>query len=358
MPDVYRRVILKPADLTSEAASTLRDQLSAAVEAQQQLASKSLHVLQPVGGLCENDQAFFFEHEPAEPLPVAVLFDVDADRMDAPQLMRVAGALFEALRAAHTSEGRGIVHGGVCAGVLVRTTDGIDKLSDFGLAPAICAALGVESYLNLAVTPIGEGPPDIQGTGVWEVLEPDEFERDDRICAFIDPEKYGTQMLDTFEAGSDVISAAFVLHLLAEHRHPYLFNEPDAHRIPEMSEFMAMGRFNGARRKDLRESDDPGVRLWCDLVAKGLSRLPRDRPTSAELADAIGQYVKPPDAGEILARKFDAVAEGVESGAPDEIDWVAVDRESQAIANAEAVSPELVARARVLCARAKGHLLL
>ncbi len=359
MPDAYRRIILKPADLTSEAASTLREALSASVDAQRQLASKSLHVLQFVGELRENDRAFFIEHEPADPLPVEALFDPDADRLEVPELMRVAGALFEALRAAHTGgEERPVVHGGICGGVLVRTADGIDKITDFGFAPAVCSALGVEAYLNLAAGAVDNGPPELCGTGVWEVLGPDEFERDDRLCAFIDPEKYGTQMLDTFEAGSDVISAGFVLHLLAEHRHPYLFNEPDAHRIPEMAEFMAMGRFNGARRKDMRESDDPGVRAWCDLVAKALSRLPRDRPSAVELAEAIGEYVKPPDASEILGRKLDALAKRVEASAPDEVDWAEVDQSARSIAEAEGVSPDVTGRAKSLSARARGRILL
>ena len=49
----------------------------------------------------------------------------------------------------------------------------------------------------------------------------------------------------------------------------------------EMAEYMAMGTATRARRKELRESSDPAVRRWCDLVAKMIDRLPQNRPAAS-----------------------------------------------------------------------------
>ena len=354
MAQAYRRVILKPAGLSESDSSRLAEMLAAAIARQQQLASKSVHVLQFAGRLEETEQAFYVEHEPAEALPVEGLFDQDFPGAEDKQLLRLAAALFDALAAAHGKEQqRSQGHGGLCPGALLVSPDGIEKVSDFGFAPAICATLGVESYVNLAVGPKSDDTPETQATGAWEVLSPDEFERQDRLCAFIDPEKYGTQTLKSFEPGSDIIAAGFILHLLAEHQHPYLYADPDAHRFVEMSEYMAMGRYNGARRKDLRESQDPAVKLWCELVGKMLARLPQERPSAAELGRVLGQHVRPMDAGEILRRRLEAVDELVERNA-----WEEVRRVVKGLADSEALPLGLAERANALLRQANANLLL
>lgn len=354
MAQAHRRVILKPAGLSESDSSRLAEMLATAIERQQQLASESVHVLQFIGGLQETEQAFYVEHEPAEALPAEGLFDQDASGAEDKQLLRLAAALFDALAAAHgTEQQRPQSHGGLCPGALLISPDGIEKMSDFGFAPAICATLDVESYVNLAVSPKTEGSPETQATGAWEVLSPDEFERQDRLCAFIDPEKYGTQTLRSFEPGSDIIAAGFILHLLAEHQHPYLYADPDAHRFVEMSEYMAMGRYNGARRQDLRESGDPAVKLWCELVGKMLARLPQERPSAVELGRALGQHVKPVDAGEILRRRLEAVNELVERNA-----WQEVRRVVKGLVDSKAAPPDLAERANALLRQADANLLL
>ncbi|MGB2985194.1 MAG: hypothetical protein WBE26_04870 [Phycisphaerae bacterium] len=315
MPEVYRRVVLKPAGLSVEDSARLRERLAAAVELQQQLASQSPHVLQLVGGLEEDDRAFFVQHEPARALKITELFDSEAPLAGETQLLRTAVALADALRAAHGGDWpQPIVHGGLCGGAVLETSDGVQKLTDFGFAPGICAALGVESYLELALEPNTQGPPHRVGTGVWEVLSPDLDTRDDRICGFIDPEKYGNRMLETFEPGSDIIAAGILLHLLAEHRHP-LLEDPEDHRMVAMAESMAWRVYDGRRRRELRESTDPQVQRWCELVGGMLARIPKDRPSASDIVSAFAKVgVKPVDAGEALRRRLEATAALIENG--------------------------------------------
>ncbi|MHC4093280.1 MAG: hypothetical protein ACYSVY_23925 [Planctomycetota bacterium] len=224
MAESYRRVIARPDGVDGGDWSRLGEMLAAAVDRQQQqIAAQSPHVLRFTGGLQEREDnsAFFVEHEPASAMPIGALFDRSAPPLHESQLLRVTVALFDALRAAHApQQQRPTAHGSVCPGVVLFAADGVAKVTDFGFAPAVYSALGEQRYINLAVGPAERGRPGTQITGRWEVLTADEFERDDRICAFIDPEKYGNHTLNAFEPGSDVISAGFVLHLLAEHQHP------------------------------------------------------------------------------------------------------------------------------------------
>ena len=278
----YRRVIRRPDGIDDDAWAKATSQLDDAIALQKLLARATNHVLQFTGDLEADDDTLYIEHEAASAIPAAHFHDTESTPEDTETLVDYARGLFDAIRAAH-DDATPAIHGGLCPGVLLTAPDGTLKVSDFGFAPAICAALGVDAYTNLAV-----GRPDeAVATGVWEVLAPDVFDRTDRICAFIDPEKYGRPALHTFEAGSDIIAAGFLLHMLAERQHPYLYAEPDAHRLVEMSAFMAMGRYNGARRQDLRESTDDTVRIWCDVVGRTLSRLPARRPSAQQASQAL-----------------------------------------------------------------------
>lgn len=320
MPESPRRVILKPPQLDARTAAQLERALSAAVEAQVGLATRSAHILQLTGSLQQDDTSFYIEHEPAKPLvQPAALFDASQTGTDAPTLLRLAAALFDALKTVHGASGALRVHGAICPGVMLVSVDGIEKISDFGFAQAICSVLGPERYLNLAVKVPAESDPS-GATAIWEALPAEEYERQDRICAFVDPEKYRTQSMTGFETGSDIIAAGFLLHLLAEREHPYL-PEPDAHRMVEMSQFMAMSRYNGSRRPDLRGSSDPGVKLWCELVEQMLATLPQERPTSAAVSQALYAYVKPASAGDLAARQFQTRQDRLRTTPPDQIDW-------------------------------------
>ena len=343
MSEVFRRVILKPDGLSDEVSAALAKSLDGAVKAQQRLASKSPHVLQLVGSLQENEKAFFVDHEPAQILISSPdLFSPDTPTADSKRLLQITVAVLDALRAVHSGAISPIrAHGGVCPGVMVKTTEGVEKLTDFSFAPAICTALDTDHYLNLAVGKAAESTVDGIISGQWEVLSPDEYDREDRICAFIDPEKYGTGMMDGFEPGSDIIAAGIYLHLLAEHQHPYLQADPDAHRMVDMSEFMAQNLFNNARRQDLRESEDAAVKLWCDLLAKMLARLPKDRPSAAEATESLSAYVKPIDAGELLRRQLEKLKKQVDAGPPDDSAWKSIEQNARAIADNESAATDV-----------------
>lgn len=341
MASVYRRVILKPPGLSDSDSARLADLLVGAVDLQRELAAKSLHVLQLAGQPVETSRAFYIEHEPAEPIPADSIWDPSAPRCETEQLLRRAAALLDALQTTHDLDPlHPKVHGGLCPGAILRTPDGIDKVSDFGLAQAVCTALGTAAYLNLAVSPRADGPPELQGTGVWEVLPADEFERQDRICAFVDPQKYDTRVLAGFEPGSDTIAAGFLLHLWAEHQHPYLHADPDAHRLVEMSEFMAMSTYNNARRDDLAGSDDPAISTWCELVHGMLARVPKDRLPTPQLARTLAEHVPPLDAQDILRGRIEKLDELVEQKT-----WHEVRTIAGGIASSNAAPPEFKERA-------------
>ena len=309
MPEPPQRVILKPPDAPTERVARLADALREAISVQNRLAAKSPYILRFVDALEERPEAFVVAHEPATPLEPATLFDRQAAPIGPDVLVRAARALAEALAAAHSpaAAGRPFVHGGLCPGVVLTDPDGLYKVTDFGFAPAICKALGVDSYLNLAVgVPSPQTASRYGGmcTAVWEVLSPDVMDRDDRLCAFIDPEKYGSEALTSFEPGSDIIAAGLILYLLAERRHAYLFAEPEAHRVVDMARAMGWGVPYAITRKDLREAADAGVRAWCELVPRMLARLPAERPSAAELVQKLGAAAPPTDLDEVMAQRW------------------------------------------------------
>lgn len=356
MADSYRRVIRRPDGIEDDDWFRLRESLADAVSRQESLAAESPHVLRPQGGLQDEPggSEVYVDHEPASPMPIGTLFNPSAPMLNPAQLLRVTTAVFDALRIAHSPpEGKPSVHGGVCPGTILFAPDGTTKVADFGFAPAICSVLGVDRYINLAAGPPNGGSADSRITGLWEVLTPDEFTRDDRICAFIDPEKYGDHTLHAFESASDVISAGVVLHLMAEHEHPYLQADPEAHRMVEMSEFMAMSRYNGARREDLRESGEPGVQLWCDLIARTLARLSQNRPTASEVVTALTEHVKPEDAGDTLRRELDAAEHLVQR-----LEWEQARDSARRIAENAGAPTDVVQRAGALFAKAEANLLI
>src|SRR5262249_30005535 len=139
------------------------------------------------------------------------------------ELIGVTASIFHALLQAHSMKApTRVVHGGGCPAVLLRTEEGGWEVTEFGVGPAILHALGVESYLNLAVgsgsaaqATNPSGVPD-GVTGLWEVLSPDVVDREDRLCGFIDPERYfkkgdNPDFLKIFEPGSDVNAAGIVI---------------------------------------------------------------------------------------------------------------------------------------------------
>lgn len=146
MSEAYRRVVVKPDGLGEDQLAQLVSSLTAAVELQNQLADQSPHVLRLVGEIQQTEHTLFVEHEPADPFPVAELFDPSSVLAEEQVLLRTAAAVLDALRVVHGTAGpRPVVHGGLCPGVLLTTADGVVKVTDFGFAPTVCTVLGAEA---------------------------------------------------------------------------------------------------------------------------------------------------------------------------------------------------------------------
>lgn len=303
MPEADRRVVLLPSGTSEESASKLAAALRAAVDGQRRLAEKSNYILHLTGEVRRTPAGFEIPHEPAEGLPQDALYEPAAAKADAEQLLQIAAALFEALRTAHAGDGgRALTHGGLCPGTLLRDENGQYKVSDFGFAQAVCQALGEDSYANLAIGPPRDGG-QAAASACWEVLSADEYGRDDRLYAFIDIEKYATRMLRSFESASDIFSAGVVLHVLAEHAHPFI-PESDWPRVPAYAELMGAGVVAISRRKELSQSSQAGVKLWCELVEKMLEQLPRARPAASELATRFEPYIPKIDFNRVKAVRW------------------------------------------------------
>lgn len=292
MPQVHRRIILIPPDLGDAARDDLERRLKVAFEFQAKLSRESPHVLRPFGSLTRTDQYFYFDHEPAVPVDFKFFFDRESEGIATDELFAAAFALVDALRAAQSSGGSA-VHGGLAPGVLLRTKEGPWKVADFRVAPALCDVLGIQHYLNLSVGPKKSEDAGVVVSGAWEVLEEYEYERDDRLCAFVDPEKYaavlehGERVLATFEPGSDVVAAGNLIALLAQRIHPFLGDVPEAHRIVDMSRMMASTVAMPLRRADLVASSDAAVKGFADLLTRMLDRQPRNRPRPGDVADSL-----------------------------------------------------------------------
>ncbi|MCK4343017.1 MAG: hypothetical protein KAY37_14985 [Phycisphaerae bacterium] len=347
MANVSRRLIIKPPAVTPERLTRLAEALQDAIHTQNRLSAKSPYILQFTGPLQENEQAFFVEHEPATGITPSELFSAEGPFATEEQLLQALAALADALAAAHAGgKARPVVHGGLCPGTLLIADDGLFRVTDFGFAPAICKTLGVDSYLNLAVGPHADG------SGAWEILPPDVIDRDDRLCAFIDPDKYGSESLSSFELGSDIIAAGLVLYLLAEHTHPYLYFEPEAHRVVDMARAMGFGVPNVFARTQLCESSQPAVQAWLELVASMLARLPRERPAAAELAQRVKSAAPPVDLDTIKAQRWLAQLESLlEAKVWHELEALVDERPEL-----KSWPADLLARAESIEARVREHL--
>ncbi|MEW6199914.1 MAG: hypothetical protein AB1601_14780 [Planctomycetota bacterium] len=328
MPDETQRAILRPPQATAAQWAELQQALADAVSLQGRLAAKSPYILQFTGPLQAQGDALFVPHEPATPWTPRELFDTGQPPAPWDQLVTVTAALLDALAAAHAPSGgvRPTVHGGLCPGVLLIGGDGLIKLTDFGFAPAVAKVFGADGYVNLAAGPGAAEHP--AASGVWEIVPGDVIDRDDRLCAFVDPDKYGQGTLTTFEAGSDVIAAGFLLRLLAEHRHPYLFYEPDAHRVVDMAQMMSFGVPVPLGREDLARSDRGDIKAWCGLVAAMVARLPSERPSVGELLRRLKSFApQAADIGTIKARRWVAQLEALrDAGAWRELEAALKDR--------------------------------
>lgn len=303
MPETYRRVFCRPEGLTDEQRSQWERALADAISLQRQIESTSHHVLRYVGSLQMGDTECWIEHEPAD-LIAPNAFDRSGTPIPPGELLRAASGLFDALKACHESRReRPPAHGGICPGVLLVTSEGLVKVSDFGVAPTY-ASLGLATYKSLACRTDGASPGGLECTGAWEVLSNRVRDRDDRFVGFIDPDQFGGG--SRVETGLDLFSAGVLLHLLAERRHPYFADEPEAHRDPAIAEdLLLMGASTSIRRADLVRADaDPAIRVWRELVRSIVESGRDSRPSAAEAVAKLPRL----DSSEILRARLDKLA--------------------------------------------------
>lgn len=333
MNPVTRRIFLKPSGYTEDQIRRLGELLSAAISRQKALADQSPYILAPTSKLIETEEAFEFTHEPARGLNISGLFDEQAPAHSFEDLNRACAALVYGLRAAHASGPT--VHGGICPGVLVVDASGLWKLTDFGFAPAVLAALESDAFLQLAVGPSTAYP---DASAVWEITPNPEDPRDERLWSFVDPHRYaqalqaGRRQPARFDLISDVISAGFVMYVLADKVHPYLKHIGAAEEFRNASywEMLPTGRPRDIVRKDLLADPDSPLRdWWKNFVPKAIERKPEARKTIEELAVRLTEIAPPIDAEQMLAAR--RAAEAVRwiaalEAAVDRGDWVSVEQ--------------------------------
>lgn len=334
MNPVTRRIFLKPSGYTEEQIKRFGELLSAALRRQKTLSDQSPYILAPTSEIIESDIGFAFEHEPARGLAISELFDPQSPPRSLDELNRACSALVYGLRAAHSSGAT--IHGGVCPGVLVIDPSGLWKLTDFGFAPAVLAAFDSDAFLHLAVGP-SASHPDV--SAAWEITPDPEEPRDERLWSFVDPNRYasalqaGRRQPARFDPISDVISAGFVLYILADRVHPYLksIDAAEEFRIASYWDMLPTGRPRDILRKDLLA--DPNSALfdwWKNFVPKAIERKPEARKTIEELAVRLASIAPPIDAEQLLAARRAAEAvkwiAALEDSA-ERRDWAAIERQ-------------------------------
>lgn len=349
-----RRLILKPPGLDPHAADRLAKLLALAAQRQNRLADASPHVLRFTSTLSQDETSFYFEHEEASPIDVAPLFDPAAPPSPESDVYALTAALLDALRVAHGDEPGGMIHGGICPGVCLRGDDGLWKLTDFGFAPAICEALGIDPYLNLAIGPPADPAAGAAASAAWECLADSDESRDDRLCAFIDPEKYhraqveGDTRLAAFERGSDLFAAGIVCTLLMDRVHPYFKGARTAHRNLWECRFAMPGNLpSRSRRFPAPDAAPPAFRTWDACVQKMIDRRAASRPGIEVLVREFAPAAPPIDAAAILrAREERAAAAWADGLAPllKDARWDDIDKYLQSKPALQAWPPDALQR--------------
>jgi len=333
MNPVTRRIFLKPTGYSEEQIRRFGELLAAALRRQKALSDQSPYILAPTSDLIESEIAFGFEHEPARGLPIAELFDTQAPPHSIEDLNRASSGLVYGLRAAHSSGAT--IHGGVCPGVLVIDSSGLWKLTDFGFAPAVLAAFDSDAFLHLSV---GMSAAHPGASAVWEITPDPEEPRDERLWSFVDPNRYasalqaGRKQPARFDPISDVISAGFVLYILADRVHPYLksIDAAEEFRIASYWDMLPTGRPRDILRKDLlADPNSPLFDWWKNFVPKAIERKPEARKTIEELAVRLSTLAPPIDAEQLLAAR--RAAEAVKwiaalEDAAEKRDWASIEQ--------------------------------
>lgn len=220
----YRRLYQKPASASEKQIAALRTGLESAMRLQRQLAEAGASVLRLTSDLQEHERNFSVEHEPALALLPANIYDPRQPLLPLNELCEIMLTVGRTLVAAHSRKPVGALHGGLCPAALLRNLDGELRIADFGVAPAYSDAFGGPDYASLVIsTP--EPAQASSGSAVWEVLDWRNEDRDDRLHAFIAPEKFAANALETFSKAGDAYALGVLSYLLAERRHPYVAAE-------------------------------------------------------------------------------------------------------------------------------------
>ncbi|MEP0844835.1 MAG: protein kinase, partial [Phycisphaerae bacterium] len=155
--------------------------------------------------------------------------------------------------------------------------------------------------------------------------------------AVVDPSKHSSQRYEGFESRSDVVAAGFLLFLMAEHRHPYFYGDPQAHRSVDMATQIVLP--SPFRRADLREPEDPRLQTWCQMVRRMVSLDWEKRPSAEEALKATG--VTPIDLKGIAVRQIEELKkEAVEHGLDDLMWWAQAIEKAEQLAETEGLPAE------------------
>lgn len=327
---VYRRIFRKPVGTSPQQLDRLRSELESALRLQKQLADDGVGALRLLGDLQEDDDCYFVEHQAAVALLPENLFDPNLPLLPLAELVEIVLGAARALLVAHKRKPTAAIHGGICPATLLRDLDGDVRLADFGVAPAYCRAIGNDPYSSLAIsTP--QPSQATRGSAIWEVVDWADTKRDDRLHAFIAPEKFAHNALATFSRESDAYALGVLAYLLAERRHPYVAPDETSdnpHRFHWFRDGLVLEKARPMRRapwlttasavaervRSLTEQlvrNAPGGRPPLDDVVAALSALVPNRPPPRREPPPREDRAKPPTAPESTKTSKD-----VERGTP------------------------------------------
>ena len=209
------RAVRIPAALSGPKRSQFVKAVRQLVEKQAELAKRCDAVLELQGVDVEDDR-LLIRHERAFPFHAGAVLE-DNTR---PDIMTLWWLTAPALRAQRAAVAAGLVHGGYQFGSLLLDRIGRVKVADFGLAPLIETACGVDARGLLAFDDQpAEHPEGARLSGCWEVLT----ENDQRPYGWVRP-FFPNEVLSAearLNPTADQYSLGVLLFLLATGAHPY-----------------------------------------------------------------------------------------------------------------------------------------
>ena len=340
LPTAHRRLVMIPGELAPAAERLLRQGIAEVMACQRELAGQCEFILRytdwrisdgPHGG-----RLLEIQHEPAQPLNVAAvirpLAPTATQGLSLPEVVDVARAVLEALAAAHRSGARGRLHGAVGPGTLLRARDDPQRwmLTDFLLAAVLRPFMGGLRQVALSTPDPERG---FEGcSGLWETLDPNETERDDRILPYLPPEWHMAGLTGAdpeITTAYDAYGTGIILFLLAAQTHPYLTQGADLHRFSDTADYkhgeyaQRPPPFRACEKVERTPADECSRALWGYMlgarhtpgVVDQLLAHDSDRRVSIVDAHAKLQPLLPPrDRFSPLRRSLDSVRQALQAG--------------------------------------------